>query len=181
MSSTNLSYMFNTEKKSDWCGWNQTHWSVWIWLIRKWKWLPHSCPLQFFPAIFAIWFPLCFSPAAKASRALCKPWHSRLPWCLAIFLIMSFSFCWWIVFGGCEMNNMLGFCHSFSQKYLNPCDEVNWLGVVCCKIPLAAKSPPLSWTYMETDRVFFFFYLLYHLPSNLSTTLEYNAFTDTHT
>lgn len=78
------------------------------------------------------------------------------------------------------MNNMLGFCHSFSQKYLNPCDEVNGLGVVCCKIPLQPNlphSPELKWK--QTG--FVFFYLLYHLPSNLSTTLEYNAFTDTHT
>lgn len=43
--------------------------------------------------------------------------------------------------------------------------------------PNLPHSPELKWK--QTG--FFFFYLLYHLPSNLSTTLEYNAFTDTHT
>lgn len=43
--------------------------------------------------------------------------------------------------------------------------------------PNLPHSPELKWKQTGV----FFFYLLYHLPSNLSTTLEYNAFTDTHT
>lgn len=70
---------------------------------RKWKCLSQSCLLlSFFPLLHSRVSSVC-CPQPKARQASRKPWHSGLPWWLAIFLIMSPPPCWQIAFANCEV------------------------------------------------------------------------------
>lgn len=88
-------------------------------------------------------------------KALYRPWHSRLPWLLSLFLIMPFPSCWLILFSEYEMKKHFRSLSQFLSSVPTPSYVGSGLGVICCQIPLAARSMSPPQILIATAGLFF--------------------------